>query len=150
MIILALFLLPVRLYSLQLMPLYSQRVYPVNSIRKNFCRWSSKFDTNIDDLYLLSRIELQTLSKAYKLKANSKTQDLIDQIKLYRGNLNDNDDSQNEILPSKEQTLKVSPLEKTAIVDNPDGEVHNRKNMRYGLKNGDIGEVLKDQVSRCE
>jgi hypothetical protein len=150
MIILALFLLPVRLYSLQLMPLYSQRVYPVNSIRKNFCLSSSKFDTNIDDLYLLSRIELQTLSKAYKLKANSKTQDLIDQIKLFRGNLNDNDDSQNEILPSKEQTLKVSPLEKTAIVDNSDGEVPNRKNTRYGVKNGDIGEVLKDQVSRCE
>jgi hypothetical protein len=130
------------------MPLCSQGVYPVNSIRKNFCLSSSKFDTNIDDLYLLSRIELQTLSKAYKLKANSKTQDLIEQIKLFRGNLNvNNEDSEKEILPSNEQTLKVSSLEKTAIIDGSNNAVPIRKNLKYGVKNGDIGEVLKDQVS---
>eukprot|EP00596_Hydrurales_sp_CCMP1899_P001951 CAMPEP_0119046418 /NCGR_PEP_ID=MMETSP1177-20130426/46437_1 /TAXON_ID=2985 /ORGANISM="Ochromonas sp, Strain CCMP1899" /LENGTH=502 /DNA_ID=CAMNT_0007019529 /DNA_START=123 /DNA_END=1628 /DNA_ORIENTATION=- len=146
MFLLALFLLPVRLYSLQLMPLCSQGVYPVNSIRKNFCLSSSKFDTNIDDLYLLSRIELQTLSKAYKLKANSKTQDLIEQIKLFRENLNvNNEDSEKEILPSNEQTLKVSSLEKTAIIDGSNNAVPIRKNLKYGVKNGDIGEVLKDQ-----
>jgi hypothetical protein len=147
MFLLALFLLPVRLYSLQLMPLCSQGVYPVNSIRKNFCLSSSKFDTNIDDLYLLSRIELQTLSKAYKLKANSKTPDLIEQIKLFRENLNYNEDSENEILPSKEQTLKVSSLEKTTVIDNSDDAVPIKKNIGYGVKNGDIGEVLKDQVN---
>lgn len=152
MLLLALFFFPVRLYGLQLMPLCSHGTHPIFSIRKNFFLSSSKFDTNIDDLYLLSRIELQTLSKAYKLKANSKTDELIEQIKLFRENLtnnnNDNNlsnvDFENEILPSKEQILKVSPLEKSTVVDSlSDASTISKNN--YGVKNADIGEVLKDQ-----
>lgn len=79
----------------------------------------SQFDENMTDLDQLSRAELQTLAKEYGIKATAKTADLVEQLALAISSISAESEGE---LPSKEQTLKVSPLEKTVTVETTTGK----------------------------
>jgi hypothetical protein len=74
---------------------------------------SSSFDKDMKELNKLSRTELQTLSVEYGLKATLKTADLIINLEMAISSINSSEES---LLPSATETLKLSPLEKTATV----------------------------------
>jgi hypothetical protein len=74
---------------------------------------SSSFDKDMKELNKLSRTELQTLSVEYGLKATLKTADLIINLEMAISTINS---SEKSLLPSATETLKLSPLEKTATV----------------------------------
>lgn len=80
---------------------------------------ASQFEDNLTDLDQLSRTELQTLAKEYGIKATSKTSDLVEQLTLAISAISAESEGE---LPSKEQTLKVSPLEKTVTVETTAGK----------------------------
>jgi hypothetical protein len=74
---------------------------------------SSSFDKDMTELNKLSRTELQTLSMEYGLKATLKTADLIINLEMAISAIKSSEES---LLPSATETLKLSPLEKTATV----------------------------------
>ena len=80
--------------------------------------YASQFDKDLVELDQLSRAELQSLAKEYGIKATGKTTDLIDQLGLSIASVRSDADL---LLPSVEQTLKVSPLEKTITLDSSAG-----------------------------
>ena len=80
--------------------------------------YASQFDKEMVELDQLSRAELQSLAKEYGIKATGKTTDLIDQLGLSIASVRNDADL---LLPSVEQTLKVSPLEKTITLDSSAG-----------------------------
>lgn len=85
--------------------------------------YSSQPDEEMVDLDKLSRVELQSLAKEYGLKATGKTTDLIEQLSLAIASIRAD---ANLLLPSEEQTLKVSPLERTVTLDSSAGASANR------------------------
>ena len=85
--------------------------------------YSSQSDEEMVDLDKLSRVELQSLAKEYGLKATGKTTDLIEQLSLAIASIRAD---ANLLLPSEEQTLKVSPLERTVTLDSSAGASANR------------------------
>lgn len=80
---------------------------------------ASQFDENLTDLDQLGRAELQTLAKEYGIKATGKTAEIIEQLSLAISSINAESEGE---LPSAEQTLKVSPLEKTVTVETSTGK----------------------------
>ena len=80
--------------------------------------YASQFDKEMVELDQLSRSELQSLAKEYGIKATGKTADLIEQLGLSIASIRSDADL---LLPSKEQTLKVSQLEKTVTLDSSAG-----------------------------